>query len=47
MIDDKYIEVKILIKLDTWIKKDIKNDMLDFLKRFEIIKLEFEEKEAK
>lgn len=36
--------ITMTIQLDSWKKQDIKNEILDFLKTLNIIKLEMEEK---
>lgn len=36
--------ITMTIQLDTWKKQDTKNEILDFLKTLNIIKLEMEEK---
>lgn len=43
MRDDELI-ITMTIKLDSWKKQDTKNEILDFLKTLNIIKLEMEEK---
>lgn len=44
MRENDTLEVKIAIKLDSWKKKDTKNEILEFLKTLDIVKLEMEEK---
>lgn len=41
---DDTLEVKIVIKLDSWKKKEVRNELLEFLKSLDIIQLEMEEK---
>ena len=43
MVDDELV-ITMTIKLDSWKKQDTKNEILDFLKTLNIIKLEMEEK---
>lgn len=44
MRDNDELVISMTIKLDTWKKQEIKNEILEFLKSLNVIKLEMEEK---